>query len=145
MLRQTEERLRLADEMEYHARTVRRLGKAFEVADLILERIPVCVTVGDHTGWCFVSRRFADLLGYDRDTLTATPYEDIIHPDDLERTAQVADMVYRGELPWGTVENRLRHRTDGEFIRLRWEWGPPNEADGLTVAVAHPVAIEGAP
>lgn len=131
-----QQRIQLANELTAEAKTLANVADTFEVADAILEQLPLCVAVGDSKGWRFVSRRFSDVLGYDRDALSETPFDKIIHPDDVEDTKEMAKMVERGEVAWGEVENRYRVRGTERYVLLRWRWGPPRGPQKLSVAVA---------
>jgi len=58
-------------------------------------------------------------LGWTKAELTAKPYLELVHPDDRERTAQVASNIGVPGYEVAALENRCRHR-DGSWRCLRW-------------------------
>ncbi len=62
---------------------------------------------------------WTEVLGYSMDELLARPYEELVHPDDLDTT--VLQATHLGDTGAATLayENRFRHK-DGGYRRLRW-------------------------
>lgn len=109
-------------------------SQAMEIFELMVERIPVAMAVGDAHGWICVSHRLASCLGWDRHAMSKQRYEDLIHPADLGATAEIAARVIAAGEP-GRITNRYRvHGTD-RWRRIAWHWDPPG-ASGLTLAIA---------
>lgn len=83
-----------------------------------------------------LSPSFTDHLGWSIDELLTTPYMELIHPDDIERTReQVILQIERGE-PVMSFENRYRHK-DGSYRVLSWKSVPQD--GGLMFAVARDI------
>lgn len=116
-----------------------------ERLEVIVEGIDTVMAVGSASGWVMVSRRFSDELGYDLQALNETPYETLIHPNDLEETKAMAYMVERGELARGELRNRYRIHGRNQYLCLLWTWGPPRGANKLTVATAQILGVEDGP
>lgn len=87
-----------------------------------------------HDLMCVVSRThflevnpaFTETLGYSRAELLSRPYEEFIHPDDLELTREV---VKHKALPEYGFENRWVTKS-GNVIWLRWTVHPTREDSG---------------
>lgn len=83
-----------------------------------------------------LSPSFTDHLGWSIDELLATPYMDLIHPDDIAATrAEVQRQTQRGEAVM-SFENRYRHK-DGTYRVLSWKSVP--QEGGLMFAVARDI------
>lgn len=113
---------------------LRDAGLSSEYLDLVQDKIPALLAIGDATGWAWVSRRLARCLGWDAEELSQQRYEDLIHPGDLAETADVVTRAAAAGKP-GRVENRYRVSGTDRWRRLRWSWDPPGPT-GLTLAVA---------
>ena len=79
--------------------------------------------------WLLVNNALTDLLGYDKETLLASDYQAISHPDDVAADAQSMQQLLDGLLQTYQMEKRYVHR-DGHTI-----WGLLNvslvrQADG---------------
>ncbi len=61
---------------------------------------------------------WASVLGWSEAEIARTPFLDILHPDDLERTRSAWEAIQRGQ-PALRFENRYRGR-DGEYRWLSW-------------------------
>jgi PAS domain S-box-containing protein len=88
-------------------------GLAFDI-----ERDLLCMA---DTGGYFLSLNSAweRLLGWSRDELMARPFVDFVHPEDVQRTAEMAAMVERPDYHVVDFENRYRTK-DGGWRWLRW-------------------------
>lgn len=66
----------------------------------------------------FYSRRFFDMLGYDRPAMTGTTqhFTELLHPEDQERVWQYIRNYLNGELSEYNQEFRLKHNSG------RWMW-----------------------
>lgn len=113
---------------------LRDAGISSEYLDLIQDRIPALLAIGDATGWAWVSARLARCLGWSPEELSRQRYEELIHPEDLKPTAEIAARVIAAGKP-GRMENRYRIFGTDRWRLLRWSWDPPGST-GLTLAVA---------
>lgn len=67
-----------------------------------------------------------ETLGYRSDELCTFSWRDLVHPEDLDRTATVVQNLLEGDRS-STLENRFRHR-DGSYRWLAWNLvAVPNE------------------
>ena len=76
------------------------------------------------------------LLGHSIEELTSRPFNDFVHPDDRDKTADVVGDLKTGAVTY-TFENRYRCK-DGSYRWLMWNSKPQVET-GLIYAVAHDV------
>lgn len=83
-----------------------------------IKRDLVCVS--DARGY-FVSlnQAWEDVLGWTREQLRSRPYIELVHDDDVERTAREAARVVQPDYELVDFENRFRHK-DGGYRWLRW-------------------------
>lgn len=65
--------------------------------------------------WLRFNERMRSILGYARDELARLTFQDVTHPDDLDRDVTLADAVLRGELGSYQLEKRCI-RKDGEAV-----------------------------
>lgn len=59
------------------------------------------------------------VLGWSLSELRAVPFSHFVHPDDLQRTAQVAGRLVNNSSTVVNFENRYRHK-DGHWVLLSW-------------------------
>ena len=104
-----------------------------DVLDLLLDAVCLVDSAGR---FVFVSAACERIFGYDREEMTGRYMQEMIHPEDLERTLEAADRVLGGE-PLEHFENRYI-RKDGQVVYIMWSarW---SEADQLRMAVARDV------
>ncbi|MGA1601103.1 MAG: PAS domain S-box protein [Prochlorothrix sp.] len=76
------------------------------------------------------------LLGFDMDFLLATPFMDLVHPDDREATQQALKQLQDNQ-PCRAFENRYRCQ-DGHYCWLSWVSIPVQE-EGVIYGVARDV------
>ena len=87
-----------------------------------------------------VSPGVTAMLGWSVEEFLATPYLDLIHPDDRAATlVEVDKQMRQGQQVWN-FENRYRHK-DGSWRRLSWR-SAPDLASGLMYATARDVTQE---
>jgi PAS domain S-box-containing protein len=100
----------------------------------VLDLLPdlVCVVGPDGT-FAFVNSACEGLLAYRREDMVGRLMLDFVHPDDRQRTLEVARSVVAGQAQPG-FENRWL-RKDGSVVRLSWtaRW---SERHHLRIAVA---------
>ena len=66
-----------------------------------------------------VNERLCDMVGYPQDELIRLTFADITYPDDLELDIQLAQRLFRGELPYYTLEKRyLKKNQEIVWINL---------------------------
>ncbi|MGC4063940.1 MAG: PAS domain S-box protein [Polyangiaceae bacterium] len=58
-----------------------------------------------------VNRRLCEMLGYDRESLSAMTFEQITHPDDVENGREGARLLLDGKLTSSSAEKRCIHRS----------------------------------
>ncbi|MFP4148262.1 MAG: PAS domain-containing protein [Nitriliruptoraceae bacterium] len=83
-----------------------------------------------------VNPAWEPVLRRPREELLGVRYLDLVHPEDLEATAEAAELLARGEHVSG-FENRYR-RGDGSYRWLSWT-STPSPIDGLVYAVVRDV------
>lgn len=82
----------------------------------LLDHAPVGVAHNSLDGkFEYVNRAFCKLVGYSSDELYTMRWQDLTHPDDIERDQQRADRVVAGKLDEYTVEKRYI-RKDGNIV-----------------------------
>jgi len=80
-----------------------------------------------------VNPAFTKTLGWSKDELLRRPWLDLVHPDDQESTAHVAEELLKGK-PLITFENRCQCK-DGSYRWLSWSSFPLLEEEvGFVVA-----------
>ena len=80
---------------------------------------------------------WAGTLGWAMEELLDTPFIDLVHPDDRERTLSAMSVLANGVTVPG-FENRYR-RTDGSYLWFSWNAVPH---DGLIYAIVRDVTAE---
>jgi PAS domain S-box-containing protein len=82
----------------------------------LIDNAPVAVAHNSLDGrFEYVNKAFCDLVGYDRAELSARTWQDITHPDDIQRDSAAAGRVVAGEVPHYTIEKRYIRR-DGSIV-----------------------------
>lgn len=64
------------------------------------------------------NRAFCELVGYSEDELRQMRFEDVSHPDDLRPDADLAERLFRGELPSYQLEKRYLTKSGATV----WGW-----------------------
>ncbi len=108
--------------------------QALALNHLILDNSLDVICVVDGEGrFVEVSAASLPLWGYTPSELVGRAYADLVHPDDVSRTATAAGEVMAGQ-PNGDFSNRYL-RSDGRAIDVDWSaiW---SEAEGLMFCVA---------
>ena len=70
------------------------------------------------TGELYLNERWAQIIGYRLDELAPVSLETwkaCAHPEDLERSEELLQRHFRGEVPYYDLECRMRHR-DGSWV-----------------------------
>ncbi|MDD0841764.1 bifunctional diguanylate cyclase/phosphodiesterase [Pseudomonas sp. Gutcm_11s] len=65
--------------------------------------------------WLRVNQRLCQMLGYSREQLLELTFQDITHPDDLDKDLGLTHQLLAGEIPRLTMEKRYLHR-DGSVL-----------------------------
>jgi PAS domain S-box-containing protein len=71
--------------------------------------------IGPNGRWLEVNRALCEILGYSEAELLALTFQQITHPDDLDRDLDLLGKVLSGDLPTYQLEKRYFHR-DGHSI-----------------------------
>lgn len=74
--------------------------------------------VAPHGHWLRVNQKLCDIVGYPRDELLRLSFQDITHPDDLDRDVAQAGRVLTGELNHYSLEKRYL-RKDGQVVWIQ--------------------------
>ena len=94
--------------------------------------------VADHRGYFVrVNQAWSKTLGWSIDELTASPYIDFVHPDDVGATIREASLLWSGKHETIHFENRYRSR-NGAYRWLAWQAMLDQESQQL-VATARDV------
>lgn len=70
------------------------------------------------TGETVFNERWAEIVGYTLEELSPTSiqtWRDLAHPDDLEKSEQLLEKHFKGELDYYECEARMRHK-DGSWV-----------------------------
>jgi PAS domain S-box-containing protein len=114
-----------------------RRAKAQDDLDRIFNLSPDLAAVADFEGhFTRVNPAVENVLGYTPEEFLATPYAELVHPDDRERTEREAAAIAQGKRTL-QFTNRYRHK-DGSYRTLEWTSTPVVE-DGLMYGVARDV------
>ena len=62
-----------------------------------------------------VNSRFCEMLGYTEAELISRTFPEISHPDDIDKDIALAEQVFRGEIPYYTIEKRYLTKA-GEVV-----------------------------
>ena len=126
-------------EARVQART-QELTQSREEMDQFLSMSLDMLCIADVQGrFTRVNPAWEEVLGWTADDLTASPYIDLVHPDDVEATTRESAKLADGGL---TVkfENRYRAK-DGSYRWFSWK-AAGNQERGLVYAVARDVTDE---
>lgn len=61
--------------------------------------------------WIMVNRKLCDIVGYSAEELKTLTFQDLTHPDDLERDQEKYSRLKQGEFPTFSVEKRYLHKS----------------------------------
>ncbi len=134
-LRGTEQQLRAANQ-EFEAsnqqlgaseRDLRQSEKRFRS---IFEQASVGMAIVAPDGTLTrVNDAFCEIVGYSRDELTHMTFQEITHPDDLEKSLHYVEQMLGGEMRRYSMEGRYL-RKDGEVAWVHVSVGVVRDADG---------------
>jgi diguanylate cyclase (GGDEF)-like protein/PAS domain S-box-containing protein len=83
---------------------------------LAFENAPIGIAVVDlGGGFARVNPALCRITGYPPDELLAVTFQDITHPDDLDKDLELAGQLRRGEITSYQMEKRYR-RPDGSYV-----------------------------
>lgn len=84
----------------------------------IFEQGPLAITLVDlDYRYIKVNARMCELVGYTEDELYQLTFADVTYPEDIDIDVELADKVFRGEIPFYQIEKRYV-RKDGGIV-----WG----------------------
>ena len=66
--------------------------------------------VGSDGSWLCVNQRFCDIVGYSCEELLTLTFQQITHPDDLDRDVNLFEALMRGEIEHYHIEKRYIHK-----------------------------------
>jgi PAS domain S-box-containing protein len=104
--------------------------------------------VGPDGTWLRVNQRFCDIVGYSREDLLQLTFQEITHPDDLERDLDLFRRLMRGEIEHYHVEKRYIHKQgyavwiDLTTALQRDRWGSPEYCVPVIVDITERKAAE---
>lgn len=104
-----------------------------DLMDLLMDAVCIVDTDGR---FVYVSAACDHIFGYSAAEMLGKPMLELIHPEDRERTEEMARQINEGQ-PMNGFENRYI-RKDGSIAHVRWSarW---SEADQVRIAVAHDI------
>lgn len=103
---------------------------AADFVDATFENAAIGIAhVGLDGAWLRVNERLLEIVGYERDELLATTFQDITHPDDLETDLGQLKALIEGDIPHYQMEKRY-FRKDGELIWINLTVGLQRGPDG---------------
>ncbi|MGE5570080.1 MAG: PAS domain S-box protein [Rhodospirillales bacterium] len=100
---------------------------------LIFEEGPLAAgIVGTDLRFRQVNRAFCEMLDYSREELEGKRTSDITHPDDIERTLELAHLLSEGRIPRYELEKRYLAKS-GECIWVRLTAGVIRDRNGKII------------
>jgi diguanylate cyclase (GGDEF)-like protein/PAS domain S-box-containing protein len=97
-------------------RTQQALAEAEERFHRAFDQAPIGMALVTPGGrWLQVNPALCELLGYEADELTALTFQDVTHPDDIERSVEHSRQQLDGEVDSLRIEKRFI-RTDGKVV-----------------------------
>lgn len=99
--------------------SVKNKGLLREHSSLFIDLSVDCFCVANPEGYLVdLNENWSKVLGWSLEELTAVPYTEFIHPDDLDSTCQVAKSLFEGNRVENFV-NRYRKKSGG-YVHLSW-------------------------
>ncbi len=89
-----------------------------DYADFFDESVQMLCVAGLDGHFHFVNPAFVEALGLSEEEVLATPYLELVHPDDVPATRDELEKLARGQITTD-FECRFR-RGDGDYILLSW-------------------------
>lgn len=103
--------LPVARDVSNHRNSVEALGQTQEqFSNAFIEAEIGMALVALDGRWLQVNRALCEIVGYSEDELTATNFQVITHPDDLEADMALAHRLLSGEIPNYRMEKRYLHK-----------------------------------
>ena len=87
-----------------------------------------------------VNPAFMSILGYTQQELLATPFIQLVHPDDQQATLVGLEKLTQGRVV-DYFENRYRHKS-GAYRWLAWTAAPDDPIKGLFYAIARDITTQ---
>ncbi len=104
------------EDITERVRAQRALVEAEERFHRAFDQAPIGMALVTPDGrWLQVNPAFCGLLGYEADELTAFTFEDVTHPDDIERSVEHSRRQLDGEVDSLRIEKRFI-RSDGNVV-----------------------------
>ncbi len=106
--------------------TEERFRKVFEEGPLGL------ALVGNDYRFVKVNTALCRMVGYPEASLLEMTFADITHPDDLQADVELAERLFRGEIPFFTLQKRYIKK-NGEIIWINLTGSIVHDKDGATI------------
>ncbi len=96
-----------------------RLAQQGEISDRIIERAPVGMALVSAQGeFTWLSPAFCRIAGYDHDELLTKTFQEITHPEDLDRDLELVQQVADRQIDSYVMDKRY-FRADGSIVWVR--------------------------
>ncbi len=126
----------IAHDVGEETSAARELAQARADIDRFFDLAIDIMAIADADGYFVrLNRAFERILGYSREEISAAPIDALMHPDDLNVTAEARAAKNAGRALRG-LENRYRCK-DGTYRWIRWN--ATGLQDGLTYAIGHDI------
>ncbi len=76
-----------------------------------------------------INQKFCDILGYTQEDMLGYSFQDVAHPEDLERSLALARRMFADELDTHSLEIRFLHK-DGRTVWVNVTVSPARDAQG---------------
>ncbi|MBF0487694.1 MAG: PAS domain S-box protein [Nitrospirae bacterium] len=80
----------------------------------IFEKAPIgaAITEADTGNFIQVNDEYCNIIGYSCDELTCRTFQDVTHPDDVQRQLDGIECLYRGDISVFSMEKRYIHKSN---------------------------------
>lgn len=120
------ERHRLVSELGKNAQ---RFERTFNLAGVGIAH------VGADGRWLRVNQRFCDLVGYTRPEMLSRTFQDITHPEDVDRDVELYRRLKAGEIDRYSIEKRYLHK-NGSVVWVNLTVSMMHDSGGHQYAIA---------
>ena len=111
-------RLGAARDISERKRSEAALRETEELFRATFEQAATGITIAALDGrFLRVNQRLQEILGYSRDELQALRFQDITHPDDLDKNLSLQRRLLANDIPNYSLEKRLLHKR-GAYVRV---------------------------
>ncbi len=111
-----------------------------EEIQLFFDNAPEIMAVADSNGYFIkVNPVFCKLMGYTREELTSQPFQNFLHPDDLNSTKKEYEVTISGKRLANSFINRYRTK-NGDYRWISWSSSEVHGEDGLAYAYGRDIS-----